>query len=79
MVKPLLFKVLSPAFTLVTVKSSLVATLIFLSIWVIWMFLPASTVTVFPGLTEALVVPFTSPLLFDVVIVKPSFKYLMAS
>ena len=50
-VKPLLFKVLSPAFTLVTVKSSLVATLIFLSIWVIWMFLPASTVTVFPGLT----------------------------
>ena len=79
MVKPLLFKVLSPAFTLVTVKSSLVATLIFLSIWVIWMFLPASTVTVFPGLTGAWVVPFTSPALFDVVIVKPLFKCLMAS
>ena len=78
-VKPLVFKVLSPAFTLVTVKSSLVATLIFLSVWVIWILLPASTVTLSPGLTGAWVVPFTSPALFDVVIVKPLFKCLMAS
>ena len=60
-VKPSLFKVLSPAFTLVNSTLSLVATVITLPFWVVVKFLPASTVTFPPALIFAVLV-FSLPL-----------------